>query len=342
MTPTPYACFLASQAPSSQIAQHSSCKSFLAEWGAVPADPHLHPWHRWKPEHMTRARAWIIAHRAPATAVRVWSVIRGTMRECYRLGLLDRERFDRLMMVKSPPRPGPSSERCPTAAEVRALFLAASEQPPILGARNAALLGLGYGCGLRRVELAQLSLADFRDDARIFVRGKGQRSRTVGLPDGTLAAVIHYLGARKAELGANWRASAALLLATDGRGSRLLTSAMSYSSIDGALAALCLRARLPRFSSHDLRRSYCSELLNAGADLSTVQRLMGHATLTTTAIYDRRGEAAQLAATGLLVVPFVTPARAGADQLASQKATTPALPAAAVDAALDAVLSEPE
>ena len=79
---------------------------------------------------------------------------------------------------------------------------------------------------------------------------------------------------------------------------------MTTQAIYNLLCKCAEVAGIKRFSPHDLRRSFISELLDRGADISTVQQLAGHSNIQTTAKYDRRGEKAKRKAQELLHVPY--------------------------------------
>jgi site-specific recombinase XerD len=153
----------------------------------------------------------------------------------------------------------------PKLAEVEGLLDAFDVDEP-LGLRNHALVELVYSCGLRSAEAVGLDLADvdFEQEA-VRVRGKGGKERVVPLGEEAAHAVAVYLRDGRPALATG--ACDALFLSARGR--RLDTSA--------------LRRLVPH--PHRLRHAYATHLLEGGADLRTIQELLGHASLSTTQVY---------------------------------------------------------
>ena len=186
--------------------------------------------------------------------------------------------------------------------ELLALLGACADDPTPAGMRDGALIALLYACGPRRSELAALDLADFapgEDGAGwLTVRhGKGNKSRRIPVANGALDALADWLTVRGSEPGA--------LFCPINRGGRLaLGQHMTPQAILNMLAKRGAAAKIPAFSPHDLRRTFISDLLDRGADIATVQKLAGHAQVTTTARYDRRGDRAKRKAVDLLSVPY--------------------------------------
>ena len=177
--------------------------------------------------------------------------------------------------------------------EARELFEAAA------GARDAALLALAYGAGLRRAELAAARLADLDGDT-LGVHGKGRRERIAYLgANGCAAAVSAWIAVRGTEDGPLFRPV--------NKGGRVIAGGMSPRAIGKRVQVLGTRAGLGKVSPHMLRRSFATSLLSAGNDLSVTADLMGHARTDTTRLYDRRGESAKRAAASTISVPYVRP-----------------------------------
>jgi len=135
-----------------------------------------------------------------------------------------------------------------------------------LGLRNRALVELVYSAGLRSAEAVGLDLADVDfEQEHVRVRGKGGKERIVPLGEEAAHVVARYLREARPELARG--ANDALFLSTRGR--RLDTST--------------LRRLLPH--PHRLRHSFATHLLEGGADLRTIQELLGHSSLSTTQVY---------------------------------------------------------
>jgi integrase/recombinase XerD len=164
--------------------------------------------------------------------------------------------------------------------ETRRLIEAAPDSA--LGLRDAAMLEVLYGAGLRVSELVGLPLAAL--DARsglLRVLGKGQKERVVPIGEAALAALRRYLSAgRPALMGEHTDSSFAVFITRRG-------GPMTRQNFFTRLRSLARRAGIPsdRVSPHVLRHAFATDLLRGGADLRSIQAMLGHADLSTTEIY---------------------------------------------------------
>lgn len=265
------------------------------------------PWQRLRADHVVALKA-AMAERgaAPATVNRMVGALRGVARSCWRAGLItadDQQRIRDVPLSKARRLP---AGRHVTAGEIAALFDVCDLAQPV-GARDAALLSLLYGAGLRRTEAVALDRADYdRATGRITVTGKGGHQRHVWAASGGKVALDAWVEHRGGQPGPLLRpvAKGGKIEARRLTAQAVLMRLQGVKGRDGRYrGGLAQRAGIPRFSPHDLRRSFVGDLLDAGADLAAVQRLAGHASVQTTARYDRRGDRAAQRAAGMLHVP---------------------------------------
>jgi len=151
-----------------------------------------------------------------------------------------------------------------------------------LGLRDQAILEVLYSCGLRASELASLNLSNVDAEERLVrVLGKGKKERIVPIGRYALSALRDYLEAtrhlRKKDTGEDREAP----LFINSRGGRL-----SVRSIQRVVKRYVKEGGLaPEISPHSMRHSFATHLLDGGADLRSVQELLGHASLSTTQRY---------------------------------------------------------
>ncbi len=214
---------------------------------------------------------------APRSLARRISAIR----QFYKFLVRDGIRQDDPTSGLDTPRLGRALPKFLSEAEVAALLAAARAWPGAEGVRLVCLLELLYATGLRISELIGLPLAAAQRNPRfLLVRGKGGRERIVPLGEPAREALAAYLDCRSGFLpegrGSPW------LFPSRGAGGHLTRQRCGQ-----LLKSLAAGAGLDpgRLSPHVLRHAFASHLLDRGADLRSVQQMLGHADIATTQIY---------------------------------------------------------
>lgn len=162
--------------------------------------------------------------------------------------------------------------------EIDALIAAMEDTPT--GRRNRAIVETMYGCGLRVSELCalQISHIDFRN-AVMLIRGKGSKERLVPVNEVALTRIKNYVDTDRNDVPiASVDADTVFL---NSRGRHLSRVMIFYILRD---AAACAGIRTP-LSPHTLRHSFATHLLEGGANLRSIQQMLGHESIATTQIY---------------------------------------------------------
>jgi site-specific recombinase XerD len=267
--------------------------------------PEHYPWHRVRPQDVQNLIRRLEDTEHPATARKILSAVRGVLRQAVVLDLLSSD-----IWVKIQALPGIKGEREPDAGRalpdrhLAALFTACDDT--LRGRRDGALLALLYGAGLRRSEAAKALVSKIGPAAlEISVIGKGNRERTIPLPEVPAALLRTWLHVRR--VPSDW------LFPRMTRAGLHLGQRITPHGIGYALAGLAARAGFDiareeeRLAPHDLRRTYITNLLEAGIDISLVRTLAGHRMLETTKRYDKRSDNERREAVKSLYIPPAPP-----------------------------------
>jgi integrase/recombinase XerC/integrase/recombinase XerD len=232
---------------------------------------------------MLRRYAGVISERglSKSSVARKIASIRAFYRHLVQRGLLEANPADLVATPKKDqylPRvlkPGEASEVLDTIPAGGPLEL-----------RDRALFEVAYGCGLRAEELVNLDVTDLDPDAEeMRVTGKGSKTRIVPAGEPAWQAIERYLDRARPNLasaaGDARRTEPALFLSKSGR-------RLSTSDVRRRLRTSTQRAGTgPGVTPHTLRHSYATHLLEGGADLRSIQELLGHASISTTQTYTR-------------------------------------------------------
>ncbi len=217
---------------------------------------------------------------APSTSARKLAALRALYSSQREHGHVEQNPAD----LVSTPRRADHLPRVLTAREAARLLDGIPTSGP-LDLRDRAIFELAYSCGLRAEEIVSLRIGDVDHDAeQLRVEGKGRKTRFVPVGEPALAAVRQYLDRGRhvhAEPHAGSGATQALFLSKTGR-------PLGTSDIRRRLRVWIARTGAGQGASpHALRHSFATHLLDGGADLRSIQELLGHANVSSTQIYTR-------------------------------------------------------
>ena len=253
----------------------NTCDALSLDWGKL------------RYQHTAAVRMVLAEKFAPSTVNQMLCALRRVLKEAKKLKLISAVDYSEAIDLESLPENSELKGRALKNIEISALMKVCRQDKSPSGIRDLALMGILLGTGLRRSEVVNLELQDFDPvtGALRVIGGKRGKNRTVYLPTSAKELVQKWLKVRGVKNGP--------LLYPISRGKRVVKRKMTDQAVLYILQKRAIEAGIKSFSPHDCRRTFISDLLDAGVDLVTVSQLAGHASPLTTARYDRRGEEAK-------------------------------------------------
>ena len=210
-----------------------------------------------------------------STVARKLATLRSFYKFCLRRGYIKNHP---LATIRTPKQ----EKRLPKFLELEQItkLLSTPDDTTLLGARDRAMLEVLFSTGVRVSELVDLNFADVEFQSQVIrVRGKGKKQRTTPIGPTAIAAINKYLELRRGDPRAGNFDQQALFVNKHGQ-------RLSTRSVRRKLDKYLTQAGLdPSISPHTLRHSFATHMLANGADLRSVQELLGHQSLSTTQIY---------------------------------------------------------
>lgn len=248
------------------------------------------PWEKIRqPELLALKTKWEIEKKSPATINLALSVLKGVARQAWMANLMTDHEFTVIQAIKGARGSRASKGRALTPIESSRLIVGCEMKSDAKGIRDAAIIALGIGCGLRRAEIASLKMSSLNsgDHQSILVMGKGNKERTVYCSDAVWQRVTRWKSIRDKVDGVE-----ELFCSVTKGGKVNSANSLTEDAIFKILRSRAKEFGLEAFAPHDLRRTYATRLFELGGDVNVVRQAMGHASILTTQRYDKRGEEA--------------------------------------------------
>ncbi len=255
-------------------------------------------WSKVRYQHTALVRSHFMDKYAPATGNRMLCALRGTLEQAWLLGQMSAEDCMRASHVKAIIGETLPAGRALSQDEIAALFRDCVNDPRPIGVRDAAVIAILYSGGLRRAELTTLALSEYDAEERMLrVQGKRSKERSVYLADEAVAALQPWLKIRGDEDGP-------IFVMVNKGDNLVMDRPLTTNGVYYLLKRRAESAGVKTFTPHDFRRTFVGDLLDAGVDIAIVAKMAGHASVDTTARYDRRAERAKQEAAQVLKIPY--------------------------------------
>ena len=251
----------------------------LPDWSVIPWSNMDRSWLLLTKEALSEE------HCAPATINATLSLLKGVALQAWELKLIGDHTYLRIKNTKSIRGRRVAKRRWLKKADMLALLDHCLKDDRLQGMRDASMLALLYGCGLRRSEVVAIDIEHLDpSECSIRILGKGNKERVV------------YPPARAWQMLTEWQTEGIKervtgpLFCRIRKGSAPTQDRLTHQAVYFLIKQLVVKTGIKDFSPHDLRGSFISYLLDSGNDIKTVADIVGHADIRTTAGYDRRGE----------------------------------------------------
>lgn len=243
------------------------------------------PWGEIKRRHVHAVIESLIRDgRSPATVNTYLAALKGVMLEAWTMKLIDTDTFQHIQKIKSIRGSRVDKGRSLTSTEISRLFYVTENDISVKGLRDSAIIATLLGCGLRRSELVALDFQDVEiHNKTLIIIGKGNKQRRTFMPDSTWKYLSKWID----DVRGNYTGP---LFTRIRRFDDVTLNRLSDQAIYHILHSRQQEANIAPFAPHDLRRTFASIMLANGEDIVTVKDAMGHASITTTQRYDRRGD----------------------------------------------------
>ncbi|MGH2423444.1 site-specific integrase [Pseudomonas canadensis] len=285
----PLTLYLTRLAPSSQLTMRYVLQDAADRLGFEDINLEDIDWHLLQPEHVI---ALVAALRedgyAPNTSSLYVNAVRGVMNEAWRMNLISQEHLLRMRTVKAAPGTRLSQGRNLRRSLIREMMEVCAADPRPQGLRDAAVIGILYGSGMRKSESVNLDLAQINFEERsLRVIGKGNKELIKYAPDWAFAKLQAWLAFRREQLKEGEQDDS-FLFNRIRRGSHIIRERITKHAIYYIARQRGEQVGV-KIMPHDFRRSFITRVIEEH-DLSIAQKLAHHTNIQTTASYDVRDD----------------------------------------------------